>query len=312
MYIIAYSTISHQNTFDHKGFSLQITESSLSDNLIHPDYKEIIPPMERRRMTDAVKMGLACSHQCLKDLDVEMGGIIVGTSMGSSQHTKKFLDNIIASGEGPVSPTPFIQSTHNTIAGQISLYHKNNNYNNTHTQNTLSFEHAMFDAMLMDKNGADHILFGSSDESENTLFDLACYLNSKNISKPTTGASFFLSSLQPGDKAVQMVATYPFTNVPDKKAALTHFLEKNNVKQSEIKLIAFSTKDGKQPDEFQLFQDAEIVDFNLLGGHFLTNSAFGFSYAVDRLLHDSSINGYALVYNNLKSSNLGLSLIKRA
>src|SRR5215211_5509305 len=129
MFINAASTISYQPTFGNNGFSLSWKEIDASSELIIPDYNEFIPAMDRRRMSHVQKMSIACAMDCLEQVELKQPeAIIVGTSMGCSINTKNFLDKILDAGEGPLSPTSFIVSTHNTIAGQIALLLKNHGY----------------------------------------------------------------------------------------------------------------------------------------------------------------------------------------
>ena len=161
MHITASSTISHQPTFRNKGFSLGLSELKPVSELITPDYSAFIPAMDRRRMSQVLKMAIACSIDCLEQAGLSQpDAIIVGTSMGCCVHTKNFLDKILSANEGLLSPTSFIVSTHNTIAGQISLLLKNHGYNMTHTQNSLSFEQGLIDGMLCIKNGCSNVLVG--------------------------------------------------------------------------------------------------------------------------------------------------------
>ncbi|TNE76341.1 MAG: hypothetical protein EP333_02790 [Bacteroidetes bacterium] len=312
MRIISSALISHQDTYKKEAFSEVISQETYLESVLHPEYKDIIPPMERRRMTDAVKMGLACTKACLDNFsEITPGAIIVGTSMGSSAHTLKFLDSIITSNGGLISPTPFIQSTHNTIAGQISLFLKNNRYNNTHTQNSLSFEHALFDAYLLDREGVDHILFGSSDESENVLFDLFYYLRAKKHVKKGAGAAFFLTSKQENtDENIVVKSVEPNSNVVDTHSILSSFLDKNEKTMDDLDLILYSSYSNNIPEDLVAFPENKLVDYTSLCGDYFTNSGFAFGYAIDLLKHRPTVKSI-LVYNNLVETNLGLTLIEK-
>lgn len=114
---------------------------------IDQNYKEYIKPMLLRRMSKAVKMGLLSSKKSLEDAGIELPeAIFVGTGQGCMQDTEKFLEQIDSQNEQLLSPTSFIQSTHNTVGGQIALDLKCTGYNMTYTQDAVSFESAMKDA----------------------------------------------------------------------------------------------------------------------------------------------------------------------
>lgn len=312
MYIVSSSLISQQKTFENNGFSDHIDTASLQEDIVHPDYKDIIPPMERRRMTDAVKMSLACAKSCLEKANVsEPGAIIIGTSMGSSQHTKKFLDSIITSEGGLISPTPFIQSTHNTIAGQISLFLKNNRYNNTHTQNCLSFEHALYDALILNMEGIEDILVGSADEREDTLFDLNAYLGSVEEGTPGAGASFFLTSSNKGPHSVRLVDIELNSLVEDKEMILSRFLSRNGLLKEAPDLLLYATRDGKRPPEIEEIPADKKINYVDLCGKYMTSSGFGFGYAVDQLVYGKQNIRSVMIYNNMSAPNLGLILLEK-
>lgn len=197
MYFIqAASTISHQPTFKNKSFSGNISALNAASELLSPDYKKYISPVLLRRMSKILRMSVACSVDCLEQAGIKSpDAIIVGTGLGCLEDTEKFLNNIISIKEGLLPPTSFIQSTHNTIAGQISLILQNHHYNMTHTQNTLSFEHALQDAFLCLDEGEVNLLVGAADEHIEILDDIVEKLGYKNM-QLTSGASFFIVSTE--------------------------------------------------------------------------------------------------------------------
>ncbi|MBD0333418.1 MAG: beta-ketoacyl synthase chain length factor [Chitinophagaceae bacterium] len=314
MYIIASSTISHQPTFRNKGFAKQLCELKDPSVVLHPDYSAFIPVMERRRMSDVLKMAITCSIDCLQQAELQQpGAIIVGTSMGSCTHTKNFLDKIISADGSLISPTSFITSTHNTIAGQISLLLKNHSYNTTHTQNSLSFEQALTDGMLCLNEGCQNVLIGAADEVEKELFNMEARLRTEDL-HITSGASFFiLTSEKTYNSLATLLNVASFSLVNDISASITDFLKTNNLSESEIDLILFS---GSSPNTImqlqKLFDVKKLFDYQKLSGVSFTNSAFAMSYAVDTLSDDSCKNVRTiLVCNNLVPENLGLMLLKK-
>src|SRR5690606_23697214 len=91
----------------------------------------------------AAKMALNESGVSVPD------AIITGTGQGCKQDTEKFLEEMLEQEENLLSPTSFIQSTHNTVGGHIALNLKCNSYNVTYTQNSGSLESALIDAQLL-------------------------------------------------------------------------------------------------------------------------------------------------------------------
>ncbi len=89
---------------------------------VEPDYKDLIPPMQLRRMTKPVRTGVAAAKLCLQAAGVSLPDAIhAGTAFGMLQDSEHFLQKLIVQEEQALAPTAFIQSTHNTVAGQIAL-----------------------------------------------------------------------------------------------------------------------------------------------------------------------------------------------
>lgn len=318
MYITASSTISFQPTFRNKGFSSELSELNDESEIIHPDYADFIPKMKRRRMTDVLKMGITAAMHCLKQIDLDQpDSIIVGTSMGCNAFTKKFLDKINSSKGRLLSPTSFIVSTHNTIAGQISLLLGNHNYNITHTQNSLSFEQALMDGMLCILEGGENILVGSSDENERYLYNMESRLNNKELLS-AYGASFFILSNEKKEKEnIKLVDAESYGLIEDRRKSLTQFLSSNKISAENIDLVLYSNSIPETIHELNdVFPSQKLYDFQKITGTYFTNSGFAMNYGVDMLEKgnhpsiDRNINRI-LIYNNLVPENLGLILIEK-
>jgi len=87
-----------------------------------PNYKDFINPKVLRRMSKIVRMGIVASKTALKEAGLETtDAIITATGMGCQADTEKFLNAMIDNNEGLLTPTSFIQSTHNTVGGAIAL-----------------------------------------------------------------------------------------------------------------------------------------------------------------------------------------------
>ena len=101
-------------------------------------------------MSRIIKMGVR-RMECLKEAGVENpGAIITGTAYGCLADTESFLTKMVENKEELLTPTAFIQSTHNTVGAQIALMLKCHNYNNTFVHRGFSFENALLDAIIID------------------------------------------------------------------------------------------------------------------------------------------------------------------
>lgn len=166
MYINSSVCICYQDTFLNETMTSGLTKANAESSLAGPDYKQYVSPAQIRRMSTVLKMGVACGVEALKRAETEStDAIIVGTGLGCIQDTLKFVGAMYESAEGTQSPTAFIQSTHNSIAGQLALLLGNRNYNMTHTQGNLSLAYALMDAQLLLAEGdAGSALVGAVDE----------------------------------------------------------------------------------------------------------------------------------------------------
>jgi hypothetical protein len=317
MFINAASTISYQPTFRNKRFSSALTGLHSSSQLISPDYSDFIPSMERRRMSQVQKMSIACAMDCLQQAGLEQPqAIIVGTSMGCSVNTKNFLDKILSAGQGPLSPTSFIVSTHNTVAGQIALLLKNHGYNMTYTQISLSFEQSLIDAMMLTNGGLANVLVGGADEEEDSIYNMRARLKNNDLLL-TSGASFFIvSGEKKNESSVQLADVESFGLIEDASEITKSFLHANHILPDEIDLILFAYSEENSLTELKaVFGSENLFDYQKITGTYYTSSAFAMHYAIDILsVKEHTVFGNKvrniLVYNNLIPENLGLILLK--
>lgn len=132
-------------------------------NAVEPDYKEVIANANlRRRMNRMLKMGTYAAMKCLADTDVDM--MLTATSLGSISDTEKMLDTIYSSGETLGNPTAFIQSTFNTLAGNIAQLKSTHIPNVTFVNRGETVANALGYAQMKLSCDADNILYVSSDE----------------------------------------------------------------------------------------------------------------------------------------------------
>src|SRR6187402_3449489 len=154
-YINGLGCISTQKTFD----SVFLEEAVLNENdtilsLKTPVYKDFISPAAIRRMAKGVKNSIVASTLALREAQLEtVDAIITGTGMGCIEDSDKFLKSILDNDEQFLTPTSFIQSTHNTVGGQIALGLQCKGYNLTYVHGSVSFESALYDAKMMIEEG---------------------------------------------------------------------------------------------------------------------------------------------------------------
>lgn len=188
-----------------------------SDKTLKTDIKALIPdPMVRRRMSRIVKRGVSVGMECLLTAGADtIDAIITATGFGCLDDSEKFLRNIIENDEQLLNPTPFIQSTFNTVGGQIGLLCKNHCYNMTYTHRGRSFESALLDAvLLLDAGEAHNVLLGAFDETTPTQHKIMERMGLWRRAQAGEGAYFFVVSDQRGANCVATIDRPEFLQTP--------------------------------------------------------------------------------------------------
>ena len=119
--------------------------------MLGDDLKALIPNVAlRRRMSRFVRMGVATAMQCLSSgvSADRIDAIVTATGWGCLADSEKFLRNLLEQDEELLNPTPFIQSTFNTIGAQVALLCSNHSYNMTYVHRGHSFESALLDGVM--------------------------------------------------------------------------------------------------------------------------------------------------------------------
>jgi len=131
------------------------------------EIREYVKPMEARRMGKLMKASLLSSLKALREAGVDCpDAIITGTALGIWETSEALLLQMKEEGEVMLSPTNFMQSTHNTISSNIAIRLGCHGYNVTYTQSDDSLEWALRDARLLLRSGRyKTILVGCHDET---------------------------------------------------------------------------------------------------------------------------------------------------
>lgn len=328
VYINSASCISVQDTLNEN--ILQNLTPKNSSNIIkaiEPNYKEFIPPAMIRRMSKTVKMSSVASHYALKEAGIEKpDAIIVGTGMGCSQDSEKFLKNVIDNQEEFLTPTFFIQSTHNTVAGQIALGLQCHAYNFTYVNTSSSLEFSLLDAQLQINDGeAENVLVGSTDEQTDRTMELYCLNNTikKEADLPTDylnsttngviwgeGASFFVVGKNKTENSYAKLKNIQITNKVDLNEVqefIQNFLTQNNLSSRDIDAVILGFSGDAESDTYYtkamgLFPSSSQLYYKHLSGEF--NTASGFStFMACHILKEQQIPEIMMI-NSQKKENV--------
>lgn len=114
-----------------------------------PDFRSVFSPMEVRRMGRLLKRAVWTSVHALREggLDVP-DAIFTATDFGCIEQSEAFLRSLKGLDDGPLRPTHFMQSTHNTISSQIAIRLGCHGCNVTYSHRGASFATALLDAWL--------------------------------------------------------------------------------------------------------------------------------------------------------------------
>ena len=268
---------------------------------IEPDYTGEIPPMQLRRMSKAVRIGIAAAKICLKQSAIEKpDAISVGTAMGCLEDTDNFLQKMVAQDEQMLTPTSFIQSTHNTVAGQIAMLTGCYGHNLTYVQRGHSFEHALINAGLyLGIHPEEKVMAGGIDELTDTshavLQRAKIYRNNRSAPKSILkdidtgsiageGAAFFMVTTQPQagvNLHVKDISVFITKDIFVALKKLNDFLEENRINTDDIDLVMLGISGDERTAGFYkrlqqvVFKNNSQAAFKHLCGEYGTASAFG-------------------------------------
>ncbi|HYG02549.1 MAG TPA: beta-ketoacyl synthase chain length factor [Chryseosolibacter sp.] len=308
LYIDAIGTIAPCQLFGDK---LEVPEADGNVlKCIEPDYSAWISPQSIRRMSRILKMGTTSALMAIRQASLtEVDAVITGTGYGCIEDTTSFLTKITELEENALNPTPFMQSTHNTIGSLIALLLQCRGYNQTFVHGSHSFEHALLDAMfVLDEQPALKILIGGVDEwteSSHAIHsrfgkyrrpDIDGSMTLVNESRGAVageGASFFAIAGRRSSVSKSMIESIKTFIGPIKAHDVSSFLNDTHV---DLVLCGFSGN-ARIDQEIEklmaaIFPHAAIGRFKHLCGEFTTASAFAVALA-SRILANS--------YNDLAS-----------
>ncbi len=309
MYIRATGNISPQKTFGHPPFLTEpVAYPGNRLTCAEPDYKDFIDIKLIRRMSRIIRMGVAAAKECLYEAGVAMpGAIVTGTAYGCLDDTGSFITKMVEFNEELLTPTAFIQSTHNTIGAQIGLMLQCNNYNNAFVHRGFSFESALLDGMmLLKENEVGNVLVGAIDEITNTshaiLNRMGLYKQGdisnldlfKTKSKGTIageGASFFLLANEPSStdyaKLDGLKTFYKPEGINKIENNIVSFLSAHGHCLNDIDLIITGKSGDAASDKIfdalqqSIFSASATINYKNLCGEYPTASAFALWMAVN-------------------------------
>lgn len=309
LYINGIGCISPQRTFGPAEFLTEIKECTTNRMVcVDADYTKYFDAGSIRRMGRLMRYGTAAGLIALDDAGIKTpGAISTGTGWGLPEVSQKFLRSLIEVDETIVSPTTFIQSTHNTVSSNIALLRTCYAHNNTFSHKGFSFESALMDAQLLAAENMDNILVGAYDEVSDykyaamkktkELRELPCsssdvYGEQSNGIIAGEGAAFFVLGKTATEKTYGVfTGSETFFKPTEKEIAerITGFLAKHHLQLKDVDVVISGINGEKETDEVRiatnknLFAASTVTAFKHLCGEYMTASAFAFWLAAQML-----------------------------
>ena len=261
-------------------------------------------------MGKIMKRALATSKEALKASGIDsVDAIITGTGYGCIENTEIFLDALSKEGEQMLSPTYFMQSTHNTISSLVAIQLKNHGYNVTYAHKGISFDSALQDAWIQMQLGKiNSALVGGHDEMTETFY---------NILKK--GGVMGQDEEMCGEAAVSVVLG---TGKRDSLCKLVNFKMLHKPSKETLKAVAkdfqadyvlTGISGNHKSDEAylkeckELFGDSILLKYKHLFGESFTSSGIGL-YAEAHCLKAGNIPAHLFInkdeINDKKPSNI--------
>jgi len=302
-YINGLGIVSPQRTYNNNEFLPEIAayHHNVFTSII-PDFKEYINPIQLRRLSRMLRIGLTAAIICTRDSGIaKPDGIITGTGYGFLNDTARFVSEMLSQEEKHLTPTFFMQGTYNALAGLVALTLKCNGYNNTYVNKGFSFETSLHDAMMqLNENDSQNFLVGCYDEADDVQYKVnsrvghykSDHINSLQLFDHKTkgslqgeGAAFFSLSTKPGETGWCMLKGVKKIFKPDSpeilERELKDFLLKESISISEIQVLINGVSGDIENDRFlselksKLFHQIPDVRFKHVCGEYCTASSFG-------------------------------------
>ncbi len=326
LYIRSAQAISPQDTFPGKDLPEKINVHENILKCLLPDFKNYFEPLERRRMSRIIKMGVACAEEAIREAEIEKpDAIISGTGLGCVEDTEKFLHNVLSSQEGLLTPTAFVQSTHNSIGATIALKYNCKGYNVLFAHKTISFENALLDAdLLIHENDLKNVLVGGFDEITLENYELKRKVglfkkdfcqnldivhNATRGSIPGEGATYFVVTNEKSSRNYAQIKLLNLTNklntISNIKKWIMNALEQAGISVNDIDNFLVGINGDASGDSIyyelteQLFHSTNVLYYKHLCGEYDTSSAFGVWLGA-KLLKRNFIADYLFLRNNQK------------
>lgn len=339
VFIQAAEQISIQQPLSEQWMEEPIRYQDLLVKAINPPFRDYMSPGEVRRMGNLMKRALVTALKVLDETGIEHpDAIITGTSIGSLDYTEKFLDAMVENGEEALSPTYFMQSTHNTVGATLGIYTKTHGYNTTYSHGDLSFDLTLLDAwMQMQLGKIRTALVGGQDEMSELYFSLlqkAGYVGLEGMDPcGEVAMSMMLNCAESPENLCELagISVGLLSSANQLKDNLTKMLDEAGMTMDDISAVMTGVSGNPANDQTYrkiidaVFQHMPLLHYKHLFGENYTVSALGVYAAahclkkgvVPSFLYDDQSQARCdqpkaiLLLNHMKGKEFSLILLKK-
>ena len=304
----------------------------------NPSFRDYMAANEARRMGNIMKRALVTALKVLGETGISHpDAIMTGTSLGSLDYTERFLDSIVENNEETVSPTYFMQSTHNTVGSALAIYTKTHGYNTTYSHGGISFDLTLQDAwMQMQLGKISTALVGGHDEMTEQYFSLLQKVGYVGVDGMVPCGEVAMSMMLNTSDAVEHLCELAGLTIcfrPSREKLQSQFeemLAKADMTLADISAVMTGVNGHPDNDQMYrqtveaLFADKPLLHYKHLFGENYTVSGLGL-YACAHLLKKNVIPSFLydseqrvdtlrsiLLLNQTKEGDVSMILLKKA
>lgn len=290
----------------------------------NPVFRDYMAANEARRMGGLMKRALVTTLKVLKETGIEHpDAIITGTCLGSLDYTERILDAMLENGEEALSPTHFMQSTHNTVGSALAIYTKTHGYNTTYSHGSISFDLTVQDAwMQMQLGKISTALVGGHDEMTEGYFSKLQQVNFVGVEGMVPCGEMAMSMLLNTDPSVDHLAELAgiwmsFRPSDEQlRQQLDSLLAQAGMTLDDVSLVMTGMNGNPANDQLYkpmletLFADKPTMDYKRVFGENYPASALGL-YAAAHLLKQKDELKAILLLNLTLTGDCSIMLVKK-
>lgn len=290
----------------------------------NPVFRDYMAANEARRMGGLMKRALVTTLKVLKETGIEHpDAIITGTCLGSLDYTERILDAMLENGEEALSPTHFMQSTHNTVGSALAIYTKTHGYNTTYSHGSISFDLTVQDAwMQMQLGKISTALVGGHDEMTEGYFSKLQQVNFVGVEGMVPCGEMAMSMLLNTDPSVDHLAELAGIRMSFRpsgeqlKQQLDSLLAQSGMTLDDVSLVMTGMNGNPANDQLYkpmletLFAKKNTMDYKRVFGENYPASALGL-YAAAHLLKQKDELKAILLLNLTLTGDCSIMLVKK-